>query len=82
MTAPIVATTAGKVSGIEIDDGIVTWRGIPYAAAPLGDLRPRPPRPAEPWNGTRAATRFGAPAVQPPLAGVAALAAARRCTSR
>ncbi|WP_062642702.1 carboxylesterase/lipase family protein [Streptomyces maremycinicus] len=67
MTAPIVATTGGKVRGVEIDDGIVTWRGIPYAAAPLGDLRLRPPQPAEPWNGTRDATRFGAPAVQPPL---------------
>ncbi|NEB03494.1 carboxylesterase family protein [Streptomyces sp. SID13726] len=67
MSAPAVATTAGKVRGVEIDDGILTWRGIPYAAAPVGDLRLRPPRPAQPWSGTRDGTQFGPPAVQAPL---------------
>ena len=34
------------------------YRGIPYAAPPVGDLRWRPPQPVEPWEGVREATRF------------------------
>lgn len=63
----IAATSAGRVRGSEIDDGIVAWRGIPYAAAPLGELRLRPPQLTDPWSGVRDATRYGAPSVQQPL---------------
>jgi para-nitrobenzyl esterase len=76
-TAATAATSAGKVSGTEIADGILAWRGIPYAAPPVGPLRLRLPQPAPPWNGTRDATAYAAPAVQPPqlpaggLAGIA-----------
>lgn len=47
------------------DGPLRTWRGIPYAAAPVGDLRFRAPRPAEPWDGVRDATEFGPIAPQP-----------------
>jgi carboxylesterase type B len=40
------------------------FRGIPYATAPLGDLRWRPPQPPQPWTGVRDATQCGAPALQ------------------
>ncbi|MBO0821839.1 MAG: carboxylesterase/lipase family protein [Nocardiopsaceae bacterium] len=63
--SPVVATAAGRVRGTEIDDGILTWRGIPYAAPPTGPLRLRPPRPPEPWSGVRDATAFGPPSLQP-----------------
>ncbi|KJS57009.1 carboxylesterase [Streptomyces rubellomurinus subsp. indigoferus] len=42
----------------------VQWRSIPYAAAPVGELRFRAPQPVRPWTGVRDATRFGDAAVQ------------------
>jgi para-nitrobenzyl esterase len=74
----VVETAAGKVRGSEVDDGIIAWRGIPYAAPPTGPSRLRPPQPAGPWSGVRDATSYGAPSLQPPLEiqsrfGVAAL---------
>ncbi|MFI5780527.1 carboxylesterase/lipase family protein [Nocardia sp. NPDC051570] len=40
------------------------WRSIPYAAAPIDDLRFRAPQPVTPWAGVRDATRFGLAAMQ------------------
>ena len=40
------------------------WRGIPYAAPPVGELRFRGPRPVRPWTGARDASQFGAVAMQ------------------
>lgn len=54
----IAQTRYGQVEGV-VDDGIVVWKGVPYAAPPVGDLRLRAPRPPEPWTGVRAATEFG-----------------------
>ena len=54
-----VKTTAGLVSGMEGRDGVVAYRGIPYAQAPVGDLRFKLPQPREPWDGTRDGSRFG-----------------------
>ena len=62
-SALIVETTSGKVRG-ERHGEVAIWKGIPYAAPPLGALRFRPPQPAEPWSGVRDATRFGAVAAQ------------------
>jgi para-nitrobenzyl esterase len=56
---PVAATLTGKVQGIE-RDGAFAFRGIPYAAAPFGPRRLRPPEPPEPWDGVRDATRYGA----------------------
>ncbi|MFI6549367.1 carboxylesterase/lipase family protein [Streptomyces prunicolor] len=55
-----VKTEAGLVAGIPGRDRSVTvFRGIPYAAPPVGDLRWRPPRPPVPWTGVYKADRFG-----------------------
>ena len=43
----IVETAYGKVRGTEIADGVLSWRGIPYAAPPVGELRLRPPSPPQ-----------------------------------
>src|SRR5436309_7294579 len=59
----IVVTTGGPVQGRE-KDGIFDFRGIPYAAPPVGELRFRPPQPVEPWAEVRDATRFGPMAPQ------------------
>ena len=52
------ATTSGLVAGTPIDGGVV-FRGIPFAAAPTGERRFRPPCPPEPWSGTRECRAFG-----------------------
>lgn len=52
-------TTGGRVRGEAAAFGTQAFRGIPFAAAPVGALRFRPPARPEPWAGTRDATRFG-----------------------
>jgi para-nitrobenzyl esterase len=54
---------AGELIG-EARDGVRVFRGIPYAAAPVGELRWRAPQPPPPWTGVREALEFGAPAFQ------------------
>src|SRR5436305_9374762 len=66
-TSPIVETTAGRVAGT-IEDGVAVFKGIPYAAPPVGPLRFRPPQPATPWSGVRQALAVGSWAPQPPPA--------------
>lgn len=53
-----VETAAGRVRGMR-EEGVCAFRGIPYAAAPVGPRRFAPPAPVEPWIGERDATRFG-----------------------
>ncbi|HVM10774.1 MAG TPA: carboxylesterase/lipase family protein [Acidimicrobiales bacterium] len=60
----IVETTYGKVQGAD-DKGVAVFRGIPFAAPPLGDLRWRAPQPPDAWDGVRDATVFGPTAPQP-----------------
>ena len=60
-------TAYGRVRGAEIADGILSWRGIPYAAPPAGGLRLRPPQPPQAWDGVRDALEYGNRAWQPPL---------------
>ena len=54
----IVRTEGGLLSGA--GDSVRVYKGIPFAAPPVGERRWRPPEPAEPWDGIREATRFGA----------------------
>jgi para-nitrobenzyl esterase len=62
--APPVRTTAGVVRGRH-EDGLVVFRGIPFARPPVGALRFQAPQPAESWAGTRDASEFGVPPPQP-----------------
>src|SRR5262245_50212397 len=61
---PNVEIGLGRLRGAE-RRGIRVFRGIPYAAPPVGALRFRPPEEPEPWGGVRDATRAGATAPQP-----------------
>ena len=54
---PVVETDKGTVRGFE-QNGVHTFLGIPYAAPPVGDLRWKPPQPANAWQGVLAATRY------------------------
>jgi para-nitrobenzyl esterase len=58
-----VRVTGGVVRGVR-EGGVLAWRGIPYAAPPVGELRFRAPQPAIPWAGVRDASRFGKVAPQ------------------
>jgi para-nitrobenzyl esterase len=60
-----VKTEQGKVTGKTINDGKVkAFLGLPYAAAPVGDLRWKAPQPPAKWKGERDATKFGASCAQ------------------
>ena len=58
-----VKTTGGVVRGITAP-GVHSWRGIPYAAPPVGELRLRAPRPVVGWEGVRDASEFGPVPIQ------------------
>jgi para-nitrobenzyl esterase len=56
---PVITVASGTLRGTRVGKGIRSFLGIPYAKPPLGELRWKPPQPAEGWNGTREATQFG-----------------------
>jgi len=59
-----VRTAAGTVHGGR-DDGIAVFRGVPFAAPPVGPHRFAAPAPVVPWDGVRDVTAFGPPPPQP-----------------
>src|SRR5690606_4071436 len=54
----VVTTDTGAVRGT-VGDGVLEWKGIPYAKPPVGALRFSLPEPASAWSGTLDATRYG-----------------------
>ncbi|GAA0529532.1 carboxylesterase family protein [Rhizomicrobium palustre] len=58
-----VTVEQGQLEGT-IEDGLSVYRGIPFAAPPVGDLRWRAPAPATKWSGVRKADQFGPQCVQ------------------
>ena len=74
--ALVICTAAGQNNPIQpvkiesgllrgtVEDGLTVYRVIPYAAPPVGELRWLPPRPAEKWEGIRAAREFGRACMQ------------------
>ncbi|WP_256215509.1 carboxylesterase/lipase family protein [Sphingobium sp. AP50] len=61
--ARVVRTGDGRVEGTEAE-GVMVFRGIPYAAPPVGALRWRAPQPMKPWRGIKPAVEFGSACVQ------------------
>jgi para-nitrobenzyl esterase len=64
---PVVKTRQGIIRGSIIND-LMSFKGIPYAAAPFGPNRLRPPQPATPWAGEREVFNFGPTAPKGPFA--------------
>lgn len=63
--APQVTTNSGVLQGVQ-SGPLALFKGIPYAAPPVGSLRWREPRPAMAWQGVRKADTFGHACPQPP----------------
>jgi para-nitrobenzyl esterase len=59
----VVTTTFGKIKGTQ-ENQLKVFRGIPFAAPPVGDLRWQAPQPHAGWDGVRDASKFGAQAPQ------------------
>jgi para-nitrobenzyl esterase len=57
---------SGRVAG-SVEHDVLSFKGIPYAAAPIGELRWRAPQAAPSWSGVRQATAFGHDCMQKPF---------------
>ncbi|WP_375289024.1 carboxylesterase/lipase family protein [Qipengyuania sp.] len=64
--APVVRIETGAVRGT-VEDGIASWKGIPFAAPPVGPLRWRAPQPPGAWDGVREATGYAPDCMQKPF---------------
>ncbi|MEP6789262.1 MAG: carboxylesterase/lipase family protein [Acidobacteriota bacterium] len=62
---PVVKTQTGDVSGV-VDNNVFAFKGIPFAAPPVGNLRWREPKPAAAWQGVRKGDAFGNACIQVP----------------
>src|SRR5690242_2967647 len=62
-----VKVESGIVRGL-VQDGVVVFKGIPYAAPPVGNLRWKPPQLVPAWDGVRPATDYGHDCMQRPFA--------------
>lgn len=62
---PILNIQGGQIKGVETaTKGVVVYKGIPFAAPPVGKLRWREPQPIVPWKGVKIANAYGAAAMQ------------------
>lgn len=61
----IVSISTGQIQG-STDAGVISFKGIPFAAPPVDKLRWRPPQPAAKWSGVRSATQYGHDCMQLP----------------
>jgi para-nitrobenzyl esterase len=62
--ATLIKTESGAVRGVAAGD-VISFKGIPYAAPPVHDLRWRMPQPVTPWSDVRSADAFGPECMQP-----------------
>ena len=69
IAAAVVTVEGGQLAGAPspIGDEVMVYRGVPFAAPPVGDLRWRPPEPAAAWEGVRDATEAAPACMQNPI---------------
>ena len=64
-TSPVLTIEGGQVQGVAAElDGVFVYRGIPYAAPPIGENRWKEPQPVVSWEGVLKADEFGHPSYQ------------------
>ena len=62
---PVLNIEGGQVVGVQTPTkGVIAYKGIPFAAPPVGDLRWKEPQPVVPWEGVKAADTYGDAAEQ------------------
>jgi para-nitrobenzyl esterase len=62
---PVLTIEGGQVKGVETPTkNIIAYKGIPFAAPPVGNLRWKEPQPVIPWQGEKLADKYGAAAMQ------------------
>lgn len=61
-----VKIDSGTIRGSEAD-GVLSWKGVPFAQPPLGDLRWRAPQPVKPWQGVRDTVEYSNDCMQIPF---------------
>ena len=64
-SAQAVSVAEGRLEGVTLPSGVRAWRGVPFAAPPVRELRWRAPQPARPWVGVFHADRFAPMCLQP-----------------
>ncbi|MBI1763320.1 MAG: carboxylesterase family protein [Acidobacteria bacterium] len=64
-----VKTANGTLEGVAESPGIRSFKGVPFGAPPVGDLRWKPPQPVANWTGVRKADKFGPRCMQRPIFG-------------
>ncbi len=64
--APVLTIEGGQVQGVKTDDhpDVIVYRGIPYAAPPIGENRWKEPQPVVAWKGVKVCDTFGHPSYQ------------------
>ena len=63
--SPVLTIEGGQVQGVTTDiPGVFVFRGIPYAAPPIGENRWKEPQPVVPWQGVKLCDKFGHPSYQ------------------
>ena len=63
---PVVTVQEGALQGVKAD-GVLIYKGVPFAAPPVGELRGKAPQPARPWEGILQADHFPPAAIQDPF---------------
>jgi len=62
---PVLTVEGGQIKGVPTStEGIIAYKGIPFAAPPVGELRWKEPQPVVPWEGVKIADKYGAAAMQ------------------